>query len=129
MALGGHSRTEDAASMLATCDRVRENCRRFVASARLALLISLAAVSLGCTSQYFGRLVQWRGADVGDHRRFPSRPLHASPQPFFFAPGGDESRVRAAFREAFPMDTLDAFLERNGTQAFLVIQDDTILYE
>lgn len=115
--------------MLATRDTVSENCRRFVASARLALLVSLTAVSLGCTSQYFGRLVQWRGADVGDHRRFPNRPLHASPQPFFFAPGGDESRVRSSFREAFPMDTLDAFLERNGTQAFLVIQDDTILYE
>src|SRR5437773_9724825 len=114
--------------MLTIRDTVREN-RRLFTSARLWLLVSLAAVLFGCTSQYFGRLVRWRGADVGDHLRFPSRPLAASPRPFFFEKGGDESRVRAAFREAVPTDSLDAFLERNGTQAFLVIQDDTILYE
>src|SRR5438876_9664690 len=115
--------------MTAIGDTVRENCVRLIAAARLALLVSVVAVPLGCTSRYFGRLLRWRGADVGDVRRFPNRPLHASPQPFHFTSGGDESRVRAAFRATFPRDTLDAFLERNGTQAFLVIQDDTILYE
>ena len=115
--------------LLAICDTVTENRRRLFATARLALLVSLAATSLGCSDQYLSRLVRWRGADVGDVRRFPSRPLHASPRPFFFAPSGDESRVRAAFREAVPTDSLDAFLERNGTHAFLVIQNDTILYE
>jgi CubicO group peptidase (beta-lactamase class C family) len=96
---------------------------------RAALLAFVAAISFGCTSQYFGRLVTWRGADPMDYRRFPSRPLTPSPRPFFFARGGDETRVRAAFRTANPSDSLDAFLARNGTQAFLVIQDDTILYE
>lgn len=114
--------------MRAIWETGRQNRPRFFAATRLALLVCLTAVSHGC-SGYVSRLVRWRGADVGDYRRFPDRPLHASPRPFFFAAGGNESRVRAAFRTAFPMDSLDGFLERNGTQAFLVIQDDTIVYE
>jgi len=128
-ALGGHFLAKEEASLVATCDTTREIRRRLFASPQVALLVSLAAVSFGCTRTYFGRLVSWRGADVDDVRRFANRALHASPQPFYFASGADESRVRAAFREAVPEGSLDAFLERNGTQAFLVIQDDTILYE
>ena len=108
---------------------VRVKRRRLVAPAQTVLLAALAAASFGCTSHYVGRLVTWRGADVADYKRFPNRPLTASPHPFFFAQSDDESRVRAAFRTAVPTDSLDAFLARNATQAFLVIQDDTILYE
>ncbi len=118
----------EEASVPAICETVRQHRRPFFALAQLALLVTLAAFTAGCNS-YFGRLVRWRGADVGDSTRFPDRPLHASKRPYFFARGGDESRVRAAFREAVPTDSLNAFLERNGTQAFLVIQNDTILYE
>ena len=114
--------------MLANVETVTQNRRRFLTSSILLLLIFFIGASSGCNA-YFGRLVRWRGSDVGDVGRFPNRPIHAGPQPFSFAPGADEIRVHAAFSQAVPTESLEAYLERNGTQAFIVIQDDTILYE
>jgi len=65
-----------------------------------------------------------------DYRVLPGRELTAGPEPFQFAPGASqETRVQAAFRSGSQIQDLDAYLAGAGTQAFLVIQDDTIIYE
>jgi len=72
-------------------------------------------------------------SDMGgpyDFLKLPERKLKASPDPFMF--GVDESReaqVQEIFQANPGIANLDAFLEETGTQAFIVIQNDTIIYE
>ena len=80
-------------------------------------------------AEYVNRLLRWGDADVYDYQKFPERPLQASDSPFEFSLNLDEERIRAQFEQVSGMDDFDSFLEKNGTQAFIVIQDDQILYE
>ncbi len=60
---------------------------------------------------------------------FPTSPLTPSSTPFIFASAPDELRVEAAFEAAWDTDDLDALLADAGTEAFIVIQDDQVIYE
>ena len=75
------------------------------------------------------RLLRWGNADVYDYQKFPERPLPASTTPFHFMDQLDPAKVQALFAEHTTINDLDAFLEKTGTQTFLVIQDDALLYE
>jgi len=79
----------------------------------------------GCT---VGRFVVWNFADIRDHRKFPSRPLPVSPQPYQYAEATQElapkSHVEAGIGTSF-----DHWLEKHKTVAFLIIRRDTIMYE
>ena len=84
---------------------------------------------------YLIRSVLWGDSDVYDYQRFPARPIAASSSPFHFRkePGADgvssTAMVQALFEQNPAIDDLDDFLERSQTQAFIVIQNDAILYE
>lgn len=100
------------------------------------LLIFIGLVSiillyayLSYPAEYVNRVLRWRDADVYDYQKFPERPLESAAPPFSFQQNHDEQRVRTLFERDPATENLDAFLERNDTQAFIVIQDDTILYE
>ena len=62
-------------------------------------------------------------------RNSPARSLAASSSPFLFKEEPAEAMVQALFEQNPAIDDLDGFLEQSQTQAFIVIQDDTILYE
>jgi CubicO group peptidase (beta-lactamase class C family) len=65
-----------------------------------------------------------------DYRILPERKLIASPNPFFFDEDKSrEAQVQEAFQSNPAIQDLDAFLANTGAQAFLVIQNDTIIYE
>ncbi|NJD59567.1 MAG: serine hydrolase [Anaerolineales bacterium] len=67
---------------------------------------------------------------VYDYRVLPERKLIASSDPFQFAVDtSKESLVQQTFQANPAIADLDAFLADTGTQAFLVIQDDTVIYE
>ncbi len=94
-------------------------------------LLVVAVLLIACLiypPTYVFRLLRWGVADVGDYQRFPGRQLEASLTPFSFRQGLDEARIQGLFDAAGQAD-LDTVLAETGTQAFLVIQDDTILYE
>jgi hypothetical protein len=72
----------------------------------------------------------WRDSDVWDYlENFPSRVLTASPEPFHFESAPDPDRVRAVFGAAWEVDDLDTFLAGTGAQAFIVIDDERVIYE
>jgi hypothetical protein len=75
------------------------------------------------TSQ-FARALIWGESDVDDWKRFPSRPVHASPEPVTFAPA--ETPIAWAAVEGKPFAT---FLEETNTTAFIVLHGDELLYE
>lgn len=81
-------------------------------------------------AEYVLRVLTWGDADVQDHQRFPAYEMAPGQRNFEFVEAPDEGRVRTLF-EAEPVlkGALDQFLAEKGTQAFIVIQDDRILYE
>jgi CubicO group peptidase (beta-lactamase class C family) len=68
---------------------------------------------------------------VYDYRLLPERKLTASPAPFRFTEDvSKEKLVQETFQSNPDIENnLDAFLAGTGTQAFLIIQDDTVIYE
>ncbi len=65
-----------------------------------------------------------------DYRILPERKLAASSNPFMFAvDNSKESLVQRTFQSNPKIQNLDSLLAGTGTQAFLVIQDDSIIYE
>ena len=110
----------------------RRSARRWLLIVLAALIgvpaAGLVAASLIYSPTYVLRLVRWGPSDVYDYQKFPSRAVQASDNPYYFKEGLDEARIRDLFARA-GRDDLDTFLAQTGTQAFLVIQDDTILYE
>ncbi len=83
-----------------------------------------------------GRVHGWHGASVMDYLVFPSRPLRASPAPYRFPAGSREEAesvtarmARLEYLPGHPVAHLYRFLTRTQTQAFIVVHDDTVIYE
>lgn len=85
---------------------------------RLTLFIAIIAIFTGC---HAFRGLRWWYADLGDVDKFPAVELKKSTTPFEFTKTlGIESN------NAFRLDTL---LKNTNTVAFIVIRNDSILYE
>jgi len=71
------------------------------------------------------RGIIWGGSRFDDWQRFPSRVVHAGDDPVYFP-----ARETNLFDD-FAIDgrQLEDFLEATNTTAFLVLHDDTLLYE
>jgi CubicO group peptidase (beta-lactamase class C family) len=94
------------------------------------LALALLVASLVYPFEYVRRLLAYRESDMQDYlENFPHRRLEAAPEPFYFDEAPDEERVSGLFERILQVDDFEAFLEANDTQAFIVIQDDAILYE
>ena len=97
-------------------------------------LLSIAGVALlyaylAYPTEYVNRLLRWGDSDVYDYQKFPGRELEISKSPFEFSLNLDEERVRAQLETASGTDNFDSLLADHHTQAFIVIQNDNILYE
>jgi hypothetical protein len=99
----------------------------------LGILVGLIALVLVWAlwvypAEYVYRVLAWRESDAFDWQKFPEHLLEAAPTTFYFdqAPG---ERVGALFEALAGVDDWDTFLEANDTQAFIVAQDGTVLYE
>ena len=93
------------------------------------LLLVVIVFSIIYSPEYVFRVVRWRDADVYDYQKFPERVLEASPNPFHFEKDLDESRIQTYCENHPSVGDLDRFLEDTNTQALIVIQDDTVIYE
>ena len=101
-----------------------------VASVLLALIgLVILASCLVYPPTYVYRVIWWNLADVGDYERFPAQELETRPSDFAFRRDLDQARVASLFEAQPEVDRLEEFLADRDTQAFLVIQDDAILYE
>lgn len=80
--------------------------------------------------EYVWRVVSMLKSSQADYlERFPLSVLSASTDPFVFGTATDEGRVRSVFESIFGVDDFDDFLASLDTQAFIVIEDDKIVYE
>ncbi|TAH41791.1 MAG: class C beta-lactamase-related serine hydrolase [Bacteroidetes bacterium] len=96
-------------------------------SAIVAVLIVL--IFSGCK---VGRFVWYNYSNITDYSIFPARPLHKSVSPFLFTSadmnGDFDERIQIMNyrRKAF---SLKSYLEESPTVAFLIIRNDSLLYE
>ena len=99
----------------------------------IGLLVLLATpilyAYLAYPAEYVNRVLRVGDADVYDYQKFSERALEASDSPFEFSLDLDEDRIRTQLEAVSGIEDFDSFLAKNRTQAFIVIQNDNILYE
>jgi len=90
---------------------------------------------LSTDTSLVARGILWGDSDAGDLYRFPTRIIHASPEPVEFIAGGDEMQNAIA---SLPISNdeigvtdmpLDEYLSYTNTTAFIVLHRDQLLYE
>lgn len=91
-----------------------------------AMGLMLSALLLGGCK--VGRFVIYNFADADDYKKFPSRPLPASTEPWEYPTAVVEQGPRTTTYDG-QEETFDTFLEEHKTVAFLVIHRDTVIYE
>lgn len=95
---------------------------RYLATA--AFMMSLLCLS-GCK---VGRFIWFNFADIKDYKIFPARSLHPAATPFHFYYPEVETALQPMDDDSSAL-AFDDFLRQTQTVAFLVIRNDTLLYE
>ena len=83
------------------------------------------------TSCHVGKFFYWNFADINDYKKFPSVPVNKSGEPFQFEKSKKNINIQIPdnFIEKENITDFDAFLKKHKTVAFLIIRNDTMLYE
>jgi CubicO group peptidase (beta-lactamase class C family) len=96
------------------------------------ILAAIYLVLVNRTDTFTGRWVAWKSSDVDDIQRFPYRAINTAPPAYHFK----SSDMAISFENidyqhnGVPRSaSLESILETTGTIAFIVIKDDTLLYE
>lgn len=92
------------------------------------IVLALVVAVLVYPPEYVYRVLVWQESDAFDWQKFPAHPLNAAAEAYHFAAAPDPG-VEALFEQLSGAEDWASFLETQGTQAFIVIQDGTILYE
>ncbi len=71
-----------------------------------------------------GRFVWYNFSDITDHKIFPSRPLPQSSAPFRFTDAHRNDSIGKV-----SLTILDSLIQANNSVAFLIIRNDSILFE
>ncbi|HEX7411557.1 MAG TPA: serine hydrolase [Bacteroidales bacterium] len=97
----------------------------------LILAFSALIITFLMTSCYVGRYFIYNFADVNDYRKFPSLPVNTkSPAFTFFQPSQNIApSLPAGFTEDSKIKDFPAFLKKHKTTSFLIIRNDSLLYE
>jgi CubicO group peptidase (beta-lactamase class C family) len=104
----------------------------FLIAGLIALLLLIVIVGMiRYSPDYVFRALRWRESSVDTYRElFPARPVNASAAPFRFDEAPEKAdEVIQLFETILEKPDLDLFMTDIGTEAFIVIQDDTILLE
>ena len=103
--------------------------QRFIFGLLAVLLILLSVVLISFSnSGQLGRYVIYGNADLDDHTIFASRALSESTEKFSFIPSPEE-KGPSSIKSDGKRITFEEYLKKNETVAFLVIRNDSILYE
>ena len=83
-------------------------------------------------SCHVGRFFIYNFADIRDYKKFPKKELHHSPEPFYFTDGTQAQSLhlpKTVSGRNKTSYTFEGALKKTGTIAFLVIRNDSILYQ
>lgn len=94
---------------------------------RLLTLVVLSLLLL--SSCQLGRFIWYNFSDITDHKIFPARPLAVSTTPFVFYKDRQKQIAPKSIEINGEAHTFESFLADHETVAFMVIRNDSILYE
>ena len=92
------------------------------------IILALVAAMLAYPPVYVFRVIAWGSSDAFDWQKFPEHHLEAAPVRFTFDEAPND-RVATLFAQLAGVDSWETFLDENQTQAFIVIQNGSVLYE
>ena len=83
------------------------------------------------SSCHVGRYFYWNFSDIGDYEKFPADTIKKAEKPFYFREAISPASIKlpSSFNPKGKYPGLDEFLEKNKTVVFIVIRNDTLLYE
>lgn len=88
------------------------------------------------TPEYLYRVLLWQNSDIKDYEKFPERIISNTPPVFHFKKDPQKSLPQKIQNITYKSNNqqktignINTFLEQNNTTAFIIIKDDTILYE
>lgn len=92
------------------------------------LLLILGYLASAC---HVGRYFWWNFADINDQHRFPAVPVHKGNQTFFFseAPKKQSIPITKHNTSGVSYSSFGSMLEDEGTVSFLIVRNDTIIFE
>jgi CubicO group peptidase (beta-lactamase class C family) len=95
---------------------------------KLLIMISLFPLLSAC---HAGRYISWNTADIRDHQRFPFYTINKAGHAFYFDKPVTEQEplLPSAIDIKGKYGNFESFLAAHHTLAFLIIRNDTILYE
>ncbi len=97
----------------------------------LFLILAAALLLSSCTQTY--RSIKYWIPGTGDYDAFPQAQLQASEDPFYFHPTEDSIAWDITLTLSNPQDTskfsLDELLDSTTTTAFVIIRNDSVLFE
>ncbi len=95
----------------------------------LMQIVILSSLILSLSSCQLGRFVFYNFADINDYKKFPSRELISDTIAFQFADTSDRKAPKTVTIKDGEEMTFDSYLEKNKTVAFLIIKNDSLIYE
>jgi CubicO group peptidase (beta-lactamase class C family) len=102
--------------------------KKFITISRMTLIISCLLISaISCT--YTSRYVFLNVPDVYDYKKLPSRNIKTAEKTNFDFKTANGFKLDPFTFNNTTVDNLDSFLEQSGTNAFIIVRNDTILYE
>lgn len=94
------------------------------------ILIVFIIVSTAMSSCHLGRFFYFNYAGINDYKKFPQVPINTGNAEFHF--NNAVNNTLPQLLRSFPTDvhqTLVDFLEESNTVAFLIVRNDTLIYE
>lgn len=91
----------------------------------------LLALSLLVSSCHIGRYFWWNFADINDYKKFYNLEINKGEETFYFGETGSNVvfKIPGKFTDNKEWTSFEEFLEKKKTVAFLVVKNDTIIYE
>jgi CubicO group peptidase (beta-lactamase class C family) len=98
------------------------------------IILGIFIITIGLvvfTDNYYGRLIRWNIPDVYDYQKFPYETIGNSNKPYLIPKNIDKEYFsKLEFeREGETINGLTNLLASTKTNAFIVIQNDTIIFE
>ena len=80
---------------------------------------------------HFWRYIFWNNADINDYKRFPAYSINRGPDTYNFIEAGDQLSINLPedYQRKKTYSNFPSFLEDKKTTAFIIIRNDSILYE
>lgn len=95
---------------------------------RKSVILLVILLSFSLNSCKIGRLVIYNFSDISDYKKFPSRTIKKGGNQFQFYKSENATMPKSiSYKEK--KQEFEEFLEKNKTVAFMVIRNDSILYE